>query len=77
MIEKGKEQRDILRLIWNNVRLSEGVRIDCYAMIAATTVAEQRLTELIEKYGIDTVEHCISVMQDRTERRQCTPAFRR
>jgi len=46
-LEKGKEQRDILRLIWNNVRLAEGVQIDCYAMIAATQVAEQRLTELV------------------------------
>ncbi|OGQ52769.1 MAG: hypothetical protein A3I10_07845 [Deltaproteobacteria bacterium RIFCSPLOWO2_02_FULL_57_26] len=68
VIEKGKEVHDVLRLIWNNVRLSEGVRIDCYAMIAATKVAEQRLLELIEKYGIDTVQHCISVMQERTER---------
>jgi len=68
VIEKGKEQRDILRLIWNNVRLAEGVQIDCYAMIAATQVAEQRLTELVGRYGVDSVQNCIAVMQERTER---------
>ncbi len=68
VIEKGKEQHDILRLIWNNVRLAEGVQIDCYAMIAATQVAEQRLSELVGRYGFATVQNCIAVMQERTER---------
>ncbi|MFQ5922459.1 MAG: hydantoinase B/oxoprolinase family protein [Anaerolineales bacterium] len=68
VIDRGKEQRDILRLIWNNVRLAEGVRIDSYAMIAATQVAENRLVGLIERYGIDTVQGCVTVMQERTER---------
>src|SRR3989338_8173962 len=68
VVEKGKEQRDILRLIWNNVRLAEGVKIDCYAMIAATEVAHNRLTELVGRYGIKTVMNCIAVMQQRTER---------
>ncbi|MEK7377603.1 MAG: hydantoinase B/oxoprolinase family protein [Candidatus Binatota bacterium] len=68
VMEKGKEQRDVLRLIWNNVRLSEGVRIDSYSMIAATQLAELRLGALVERYGIGTVQRCVSVMQDRTER---------
>jgi N-methylhydantoinase B len=67
VIEKGKEQKDILRLIWNNVRLAEGVRIDSYAMIAATQLAEDRLIALMGRYGIDTVQNCIAVMQERTE----------
>jgi N-methylhydantoinase B len=68
VIEKGVEQRDILRLIWNNVRLAEGVRIDSYAMIAATKMAENRLLALIGRYGLDTVQECVTVMQERTER---------
>ncbi len=68
VVERGEEQRDILRLIWNNVRLAEGVRIDCYAMIAATQMSENRLVGLIERYGIDTVQGCVTVMQERTER---------
>ena len=66
VIERGQEQRDIMRLIFNNVRLAEGVRTDSYAMIGATTMAENRLHELIEKYGIETVDNCVMVMQDRT-----------
>jgi N-methylhydantoinase B len=68
VVERGVEQRDILRLIWNNVRLADGVRTDSYAMIAATKVAEQRLLDLIGRYGIETVQDCVAVMQDRTER---------
>src|SRR3989304_142646 len=68
VVEKGKEQRDILRLMWNNVRLAEGVKIDCYAMIAATEVAHNRLTELVGRDGIKTVINFIAVMQQRTER---------
>lgn len=78
VIEKGQEQRDIMRLIFNNVRLAEGVRIDSYAMIAATKVAENRLLDLIGKYGIETVQRCVAVMQDRTEQavRACIRAIR-
>ena len=68
VVEKGKEQRDILRLIWNNVRLSEGVRIDSYSMIAATQLAELRLGSLVDRYGIKTVQRCVWAMQERTER---------
>jgi N-methylhydantoinase B len=68
VIEKGREQRDIMRLIFNNVRLAEGVRADSNAMIGATTMAESRMHELIGKYGIETVENCVAVMQARTER---------
>lgn len=66
VIESGREQRDIMRLIFNNVRLAEGVRTDSYAMIGATTMAENRLHELIDKYGIESVENCLMVMQQRT-----------
>lgn len=67
VFEKGREQRDIMRLIFNNVRLADGVRNDSYAMIAATKLAEDRLSDLIAKYGLDTVGKCLAVMQARTE----------
>src|SRR4030066_2044482 len=67
VMEKGKEQRDIMRLIFNNVRLAEGVRTDSYAMIAATQLAENRLLDLIARYGIETVHRCVGAMHARTE----------
>ncbi|OGA44622.1 MAG: hypothetical protein A3G25_09510 [Betaproteobacteria bacterium RIFCSPLOWO2_12_FULL_63_13] len=77
VIERGREQRDIMRLIFNNVRLAEGVRNDSYAMIAATQLAENRLLDLIGKYGIETVQRCVEIMQARTEQavRACISAM--
>lgn len=68
VIEKGREQRDIMRLIFNNVRLADGARTDSAAMIGATKLAENRLHDLIAKYGMETVSDCLAVMQGRTER---------
>src|SRR3990170_2679866 len=68
VIEKGREQRDIMRLIFNNVRLADGARTDSAAMIGATKLAENRLHDLIAKYGMRTVSDCLAVMQGRTER---------
>jgi N-methylhydantoinase B len=68
VIEKGHEQRDVMRLIFNNVRLAEGVRNDSYALIAATQLAETRLRDMIERYGVDTVRNAVAVMRARTEK---------
>jgi N-methylhydantoinase B len=68
IIERGQERKDILELIWNNVRFPEGVRIDNYSLIAATKVAENRLIALLDKYGKDTVMACVEEMLARTER---------
>jgi len=68
VVSKGREERDIQRLIFNNVRLQEGARTDSAAMIGATKLAENRLHDLISKYGMDTVDHCLAVMQQRTQR---------
>jgi N-methylhydantoinase B len=67
IIEGGKERTDVFELIWNNVRFPEGVKIDNYAMIAATTICERRLTTLLDNYGRDTVMACVHQMMDRTE----------
>jgi N-methylhydantoinase B len=68
VIERGQEQRDIMRLIFNNVRLRDGVRNDSFALMAALKLAEDRLLDLIAKYGIDVVQTCMTVMQARTEK---------
>jgi N-methylhydantoinase B len=77
VIERGREQRDLMRLIFNNVRLAEGVRNDSYAMIAATQLAETRLLDLIAKYGFETVHRCVEAMHARTEQavRACIGAM--
>ena len=67
VFEAGKERKDILELIWNNVRWPEGVRIDNYAMIAATKMCEERIVALLDTYGKETVLQCVDQMIDRTE----------
>lgn len=68
VMEKGQERKDVLELIWNNVRWPEGVRIDNYSLIAATKIAENRLLAMLDKYGRDTVMACVEEMLARTER---------
>ena len=68
VISRGREERDINRLIFNNVRLAEGARTDSAAMIGATQLAENRLQNLIAKYGMATIGDCLTLMQKRTER---------
>lgn len=68
VVEAGKERSDLFELVWNNVRFPEGVRIDNYAMLAATTKCEQRIGALLEQYGKETVLQCVAQMTDRTER---------
>ena len=68
IIERGREQKDLLKLIWNNLRLPENVRIDSYAAIAATKLCEDRMTQLLEKYGLGTVRAALGSMIERTER---------
>ena len=55
-------------LILNNVRWPEAVRVDNYAMVATTRFAENRVHEVLSRYGKDTVMACIREMLDRTER---------
>ena len=68
VFEKGVEKTDLFELIWNNVRWPEAVRVDNYAMIAATKICEKRIVELLDRYGRDTVTACVDAMIQRTER---------
>ena len=68
VFEKGVERKDVFELVWNNVRWPEAVRVDNYALIAATQICENRLLALVKRYGKDTVLDCIEEMLSRTER---------
>lgn len=63
-----KEREDVMGLILNNVRWPEAVRVDNYAMVATTRFAENRIHDVLRRYGKDTVMGCIRDMLDRTER---------
>ena len=67
VFEQGRERKDVIDLILNNVRFPEGVRIDLHAMIGATVMCEKRLVALLDAYGRDTVLACVKEMFSRTE----------
>ncbi|MCC6222972.1 MAG: hydantoinase B/oxoprolinase family protein [Thermoleophilia bacterium] len=68
VIKAGEEQSELFELIWANVRWPHGVRIDNYSMIATTKFAEDRILEVVGRYGRDTVMGSIDEMLDRSER---------
>ena len=67
VIERGKERKDLVNLILNNVRFSDGVRVDLHAMIGATTMCERRVLALLDIYGKQTVFASVQEMIKRTE----------
>lgn len=68
VVSRGKECKDIWKLIWNNVRYPKAMRTDVAALISATQQGEQRILTLLERYGRETVMTCIDAMIERTER---------
>ena len=63
-----QERTDVMRLLWANVRWPEAVRVDNYALVATTRFAENRVHQVLRRYGRDVVMACIGEMMDRTER---------
>jgi N-methylhydantoinase B len=51
IIERGVPQDDVLRLIFNNVRLPEMNRADLFANVAGCRAGEKRVMELCERFG--------------------------
>ncbi len=68
VINKGVEDAGLRKLLFNNVRWPVEVKIDTDAMIATGKFAEQRIVELLKRYGRDTVLGAINQMLNRTEK---------
>ncbi|OGA33203.1 MAG: hypothetical protein A3G80_12550 [Betaproteobacteria bacterium RIFCSPLOWO2_12_FULL_62_13b] len=68
VIKAGVEDADLNKLIYNNVRWPAEIKMDCNSMIATGTFAENRIIELLERYGKDTVLGAVHEMMDRTEK---------
>ncbi len=61
--------REIVSLILSNVRVAEERIGDIKAQIGALTVGERRLTQLLDRYGRDTVEAVIAENRRRAEQK--------
>jgi N-methylhydantoinase B len=66
--QKGKLQSAIWEIIKWNSRAPDQVWGDQQAQIAGCHFAEKQVTELLDKYGVETIEACIGEMYDHSER---------
>ena len=69
LFRRGELDRELWAIISQNVRPQVEVRGDLMAQLAANNVGGRRLTELADKYGVETVEQYLDEMLDYSERR--------
>jgi len=68
LVKRGKMRDDVLDLILSNNRLPDMMRREINSLIGSTSLAERRLTELLDRYGKETVLAGLDEMIDRTEK---------
>ena len=69
IVRKGVVAEDILELIGDNVRTKDEFKGDVMAQVACNNIGEQRLVELLEKYGKHMVLFYMNEIMDYSERR--------
>jgi N-methylhydantoinase B len=68
VVRAGREDREILRIIADNIRFPVESFGDMRAQIAACRIGERRFTELLGRYGRGTVMESVQHILDRSER---------
>ncbi len=63
----GELNRDVYRILADNVRYADSVLGDLRAQIAASRTGERRYVELIQRWGLHTVRDAIAAMYDAEE----------
>ena len=65
LFKRGEMDREIFSIITSNIRIADQRIGDIKAQAAALKVGERRLTELIDRYGLDTVRAAVGEIRDR------------
>ena len=60
---------DTLRLIFDNIRVSDEATADFHAVLGICRVAEERLRRLIDKYSFEVLNQSVAELLDHSERR--------
>jgi N-methylhydantoinase B len=68
LVERGEVRRDVMDTILNMVRVPEMVALDFSSMIACGNVVRRRMTELMDKYGADTLDDVGVSLIDQSEK---------
>ena len=69
IVEKGVLREDIWQMIMGMTRLPHVVGLDFKAMIAANNVATRRFHQLMDRYGVETVDQVMRTEIDTSETR--------
>ncbi|MBZ3900383.1 hydantoinase B/oxoprolinase family protein [Streptomyces griseiscabiei] len=67
IFKRGEQDDEITRIIKTNVRFSELALGDLRAQVAAIRTGERRLTELVDRYGADTVTRGFELIYERSD----------
>ncbi len=67
LFKRGQIDEEILSIILSNIRIADQRIGDIRAQAAALETGERRLTELLDRYGADTVEHAIGLLKSGAE----------
>jgi N-methylhydantoinase B len=68
LYKKGNLQSEIWEIIKWNSRAPDLVWGDMQAQVAACHFAEKQIVELLDRYGVETIDTCIKDMYDHSER---------
>jgi N-methylhydantoinase B len=69
LVEDGRLNEPLLRLIENNIRDPQSTAGDLRAQLAAAKLGQRRLGELFRRYGTETVRESMREVLDQSERR--------
>lgn len=68
IVDRGQPNHMVWHILRDNVRVSDLVVGDMEAQIAAARIGAERLTELVQKYGLETFQAACEAMMDHAER---------
>jgi N-methylhydantoinase B len=68
LFKQGRLDQEILSIILSNIRIADQRIGDIKAQAAALAIGERRLTDLLDRYGADTVDEAIEALRARAAR---------
>jgi N-methylhydantoinase B len=69
VFKAGVQDEEVVRMIKANVRFPDQVLGDMRAQITACRLGERRFAEMIDKYGMDTLQACVERIWEQSEQR--------
>src|SRR5690606_19917256 len=67
-VKRGKVNQDLVNIVANNVRESDQVIGDIYALAACNDIGHRRLMTMMEEFGLDTLQELGDFIMDDSRR---------